>query len=499
VQLNSLNDDADRSADRRSKGNPSMRPHSPVTKSMLAAALAACVSGAALLACDSESGADTLGNGSSINATSPSDSNGGAGGGNASSNNGGDGTHGDGTGGAGSPQSTGLPCDVDAVLAQSCRSCHGASPTAGAPDSLVTWDDLMAPAKSDPSKKTYELVGTRTHDDKSPMPPPPNLRLSAADQAVIDAWVQKGAPRSDEICGTAANPQSDGTEKLPCNADLHFAPPTPYTMAQNQLDQYVCYGVDVNETDAKHIVAFAPHIDNKKIVHHMLLFKSPTSVSSTPTPCSAGGSLQWSLMFGWAPGGKNMLMPQEAGYPLDANTTNHFVVQVHYNNALALAGQTDATGLDMCTSAPRKYDADVIAFGTSSFTIPPNGTLEKTCSVTIPALMAGRTFVAAMPHMHTLGTAIDTHLTPANGGPAVDMGTVANWNFQNQYWLPLEATGNAGDTITTHCAWKNTTGNSVKFGENTEDEMCYSFTMYYPKINAPLFSWMTPALTSSCN
>jgi hypothetical protein len=78
------------------------------------------------------------------------------------------------------------------------------------------------------------------------------------------------------------------------------------------------------------------------------------------------------------------------------------------------------------------------------------------------------------------------------------MGTVANWNFQNQSFLPIHVTANAGDTITTHCAWKNTTSSTVNFGENTEDEMCYSFTMYYPKINSPLFTWATPATLATC-
>ena len=402
-----------------------------------------------------------------------------------------------GTGGT-AGEATGIPCDVDAVLAKDCRSCHGASPSAGAPNSLVTWSDLQASSKTDPTKKELELVGSRTHDDKRPMPPPPNTRLSAAEQAIIDGWVANGAPKSTEVCGTSAQPTDSGTEKLTCAADLHFAPPAPYAMAQNQMDQYVCYGVDVPATQAKHIVAFSPHIDNKKIVHHLLMFRSPTAVSSTPTPCSAGGSLQWSLMFGWAPGGKNMYMPPEAGYALDPSATTHFVVQVHYNNAQALAGQTDSSGMDMCTSAPRQYEADVVAFGSMSFTIPPNATYAKTCSLTVPQSMDGRTFVAAMPHMHNLGTEIDTKLTPKGGGATVDMGSVGNWNFQNQYWLPVAAKAKAGDTITTHCAWKNTTGSSVKFGENTEDEMCYSFTMYYPKVTAPLFSWMTPSLTASC-
>ncbi len=400
--------------------------------------------------------------------------------------------------GNGPGHSSGIPCDVDAILAKDCRSCHGASPTAGAPNALVTWEDLQAGAKSEPSKKEYELTKSRTHDDARPMPPPPNTRLSASDQAVIDGWVAKGAPKSSEVCGTSSQPSGDGTEPLSCNPDLHFAPAAPYEMAQNQLDQYVCYGVDVPAAAAKHIVAFAPKIDNKKIVHHVLMFRSPTAVSGTPTACSAGGSLQWSLMFGWAPGGKNMYMPAEAGYPLDSKATSHFVVQVHYNNAMALAGQKDATGMDMCTAAPRKYEADVVAFGSMNFTIPPNAAYSRTCTLTVPQSMDGRTFVAAMPHMHNLGTAIDTKLTPKAGGAEVDMGGVTNWNFQNQYWLPVTATAKAGDTITTHCAWKNTTSASVKFGENTEDEMCYSFTMYYPKVTAPLFSWMTPSLTASC-
>ncbi len=453
---------------------------------ILGSSLVAVMLAQALAACSSDQGSDPSAPGVR------GDTNGSA---SAPTNGGGSGASPG--GGASGATASGLPCDVDAVLAKNCQSCHGASPTAGASSSLVTWNDLNAPSKSDPSRKEYELIGARTHDDKRPMPPPPNMRLSATDQATLDGFIAASAPKSTAVCGSVA-PTGDGTEPLSCTPDLHFAPPSPWSMPQNQLDQYVCYGVDVPATAAKHIVAFSPKVDNKKIVHHMLLFRAPSTVSSTPTPCSAGGSLQWSLMFGWAPGGKNMYTPKEAGYPLDPNAPSHFVVQVHYNNALALAGQHDSTGLDMCTSAPRQYEADVVAFGTHSLSIPPNSTYQRTCSVTIPQAMAGRTFTAAMPHMHTLGTAIDTHLTPAGGGAKQDMGTIANWDFQNQAFLPIQVTAKAGDTITTHCAYKNTTSSVVQFGENTENEMCYSFTMYYPRITTPLFAWDTPALTSTC-
>lgn len=54
------------------------------------------------------------------------------------------------------------------------------------------------------------------------------------------------------------------------------------------------------------------------------------------------------------------------------------------------------------------------------------------------------------------------------------------------------------DVIETTCAWKNTTTSAVKFGENTADEMCYSFTVYYPRINSGLWTWAGPALASQC-
>src|SRR5262245_57560588 len=85
--------------------------------------------------------------------------------------------------------STPLPCDVDTVLANNCRSCHARPPQFGAPMPLLTWEDTQGPSKEDASKKIYERMGARIHDDANPMPPSPNARLSAADTATIDAWV----------------------------------------------------------------------------------------------------------------------------------------------------------------------------------------------------------------------------------------------------------------------------------------------------------------------
>src|SRR5512140_3185561 len=74
-----------------------------------------------------------------------------------------------GGGGSGGAKAGGLPCDVDAILAANCQSCHGATPQYGAPMALVTYQDLLRPAVSDKSRKVYELVGQRIHDKVHPM------------------------------------------------------------------------------------------------------------------------------------------------------------------------------------------------------------------------------------------------------------------------------------------------------------------------------------------
>lgn len=401
------------------------------------------------------------------------------------------------------PTSSGIPCDVDAILAKDCRKCHSSPPQFGAPMPLMTHADLTAAAKSNPAKKVYELVTAKIDDDASPMPPPPNARLATAERDKIKAWVAAGAPASTEICGGTTNPTGPTTA---CKPDLTLAPATPWDMPATPGDEYVCYGVELTSPTPKHITGFAPRLDNKAIVHHIVLFEADAAYPSTPQKCDSGGSLQWRMVMGWAPGARGLELPPEAGYPIKPAGT-HYVVQMHYSNPLSLAGQKDTSGFDLCTGAPRQHEADVLAFGTQQIDIQPNSTLDKSCSVTVQSIagvdFAGIHLIAAMPHMHQLGKEMSTKLTPAGGGADIDLGSDPAYSFQTQAWYPIGTTPQGvvtktGDKITTRCKWVNPSSDNVKFGEKTSQEMCYSFTMYYPKIQSALWSWAIPATISQC-
>jgi hypothetical protein len=329
------------------------------------------------------------------------------------------------------------------------------------------------------------------------MPPPPNPRLSEADRKILTDWVAAGAPAGNEKCtspGAVPTPSPitcSGGEKLSLAADA------PWTMPAATGDEYVCWGVDVSANPAKHITAFAPRIDNKTIVHHIVLYESPRAYSRTPTPCSSGASLSWRMVFGWAPGTEGLELPADVGFPVGTTSPTHYVMVMHYSNARRLEGQRDSSGIDVCMSEPRPNEADVLAFGTQSIEIPPappeGGVFTRECSLTVPSFLGGLHFIAAMPHMHKLGARMSTTLTPKAGGAPVDLGSMPTYSFESQGWLRISGTTQPGDVITTTCGWKNTTGGIVNFGENTADEMCYSFTMYYPRIELPIWSWALPA------
>jgi hypothetical protein len=423
---------------------------------------------------------------------------GGSGGGGGSPATGNDEVNG---GGGDEARVTGLPCDVDAVLKANCQKCHAAQPQYGASTSLVTYDDLT---KDHNGQKVYDLVKSRIHDDARPMPPSPNPRLSEKDLGAIDAWIAGGAKSSSDACSNGG-PNAGDPKPLSCTPNTVLKATTPFTMkAGDPLDQYICVGVDVTLDKKRHITGLAPKVDNKKILHHVLLFQAPSSESSTPFACSAFGSASWKLVAGWAPGGNNLELPPEAGFPEEKGTT-HWVIQLHYNNALNLTGATDLSGYELCTTEDlRANDAGVVAFGSTRFSIPPRSTTTIACDYKLPSSFQGVKLFNASPHMHTRGAAMSTEKLPGGTGTPEMVFEQKAFDFQSQSNYPIQGSVAPGDVMRTRCTWKNPGDTTIQFGEGTSDEMCFDFIGYYPNIpdntifGLPIFTWVTPSSSASC-
>lgn len=97
---------------------------------------------------------------------------------------------------------TGVPCDVQTMLAHQCGSCHGAPPTSGAPNSLVSYADLTAMSKADPARTEAQLALARMQDGTMP----PGGGATATDVATLQAWVDANTPQGTSCADPSADP-----------------------------------------------------------------------------------------------------------------------------------------------------------------------------------------------------------------------------------------------------------------------------------------------------
>jgi hypothetical protein len=123
-------------------------------------------------------------------------------------------------GGIGRPVGgAGLPCEVRALLADHCQSCHGATPANGAPFPLVTYADLTR--RNSSGVVIAQRALARMNSATSPMPPMPAPAVPAAAIASFESWVSAGAQTSAQDCGALPPGPFDGP--LVCTSGASWA------------------------------------------------------------------------------------------------------------------------------------------------------------------------------------------------------------------------------------------------------------------------------------
>ncbi len=405
---------------------------------------------------------------------------------------------------AGAPVDDGrpkLPCDVERMLKTECGDCHGATPQYGAPMPLVTYDDLKKKSLSDPSRQVYQLADERIHSATKPMPPPPRSRLSFDSSQVFENWLETGLPTraAGEAC---QDPKPTPAPPTPtCEPTFKLKSSSPWEMPKTTADEYVCYGVELpGEATKRHITGIVPLVDNKTIVHHLLLFQMDKAEDATPHKCDAIFPINGKAIYAWAPGAPSYLLPEAAGFAVDAAKSTHLMVQVHYSNLTQLEGQKDSTELGLClTDQVRPYDADIMWVGGYDFKLPPHQKTSVECTLSFGEAL---TFLPvhvfqAWPHMHRLGTRLETQLLRPDVDP-IGLGLADPYTFADQAVYPMNVDIYPGDKLATRCTWDNSTDSTVKWGEATSEEMCFNLLAYYPKIDLPQYGSPAAAALSPC-
>ena len=168
------------------------------------------------------------------------------------------------------------------------------------------------------------------------------------------------------------------------------------------------------------------------------------------------------------------------------NSDERLLLEVHYNNPTMVTGIKDRTGVAMCTiKTPRPVEAGVITFGTTSIRIPARARdleVKGTCDGLQTRLFTEPVhLLSSFPHMHTRGVRFSTWIN--RGAAGVPVVEVKSWDFNHQAAYPHDHANlviNPGESLTTTCVYTNPTDGEIRFGENTENEMCFNFATVYP-------------------
>jgi cytochrome c5 len=360
-------------------------------------------------------------------------------------------------------------CSVLQVMQSDCQVCHGSSPVAGAPMPLVSYDDFMKPAVSDPSRKVYELVDQRTHDESRPMPP---AGVLPADKlAPLEAWIKGGAAQAQSSCentSTVMRKAPDDSWPKDCediytvvahDPDDHSK---PYTIpANDEVHPYILVDAPWGDDDVQ-LLATRPVTDNEQAVHHWILWESKQRIN---------------LTF-WAPGATGDSFPDDVGLYMPKGKAS-MALDMHYYNKNNDKPTQDRSGLEMCVTRKHRRAKTATLYGLfGNANVPPKQRVENTTSCTVQGELH---LIGVTPHMHHMGRRGFLSLQRGGTGP-IEVLHDGPFSFEEQTIKPIEDTLiQAGDVLTTRCTFENSSDRMITFGEDTEDEMCINWVRYYPK------------------
>uniref|UniRef100_A0A9J8CB34 Monooxygenase, DBH-like 1, like n=3 Tax=Cyprinus carpio TaxID=7962 RepID=A0A9J8CB34_CYPCA len=285
----------------------------------------------------------------------------------------------------------------------------------------------------------------------------------------------------------------------PPNSNFFDITMVNFTVPANQT-HYHCKIVRAPTFDRKqHIYRTEPVITNPDLVHHLLLYRCPPSVTEPfEAECYTGVDREcMETVAVWGVGGGAFEFPEVAGLPIGGNVGGFlYRLEVHYNNVNKSAGRVDNSGLRFYyTSDLRQHDAAVLMTGLAvapGYAIPPKARSFLTYGLCDTAYIPE---VLETPHdLQVFSVMLHTHLAGRKvrvghfrGGKQIDFLAVdENYDFEYQEVTNLGKTKTVklGDKLLVECTYNTENRSTLTWGGfSTSDEMCLAFLFYYPAMN----------------
>jgi len=372
--------------------------------------------------------------------------------------------------------------DIAPILYKNCAGCH--RPGEVAPFSLLTYADTA---------KRAALIATVT---KARVMPPWKAepghgefqdarRLTDEQIVLLQQWAGNGAPEGDAAAKPTPPAFASGWQLG--QPDRVLTAPAKYSVPPDGPDQFRCFVIPLNLDEDAYVGAMEFRADDRRTVHHALVFIDPNGQGRKLAAGSKDGGYTCfgspgfaaGLMGGWAPG--QLPSKPVPGYAITLRKGSDLVLQIHYHPSGKPAEDQSSLGL-FFTDPPTK-GRTVVLVGTNKIDIPPGDShYVVRASVTMPADGA---VLRITPHAHYVckDMKVDAYLPDGSVTPLI---WIKDWDFnwQGSYTYATPVKLPKGTRVELQYTYDNSADNvrnpahppvRVTYGEQTTNEMGLAF------------------------
>jgi hypothetical protein len=225
-----------------------------------------------------------------------------------------------------------------------------------------------------------------------------------------------------------------------------------------------------------HVKAFRPLTPLG--THHTVLTRYQGSAPDGTVRCSSGTNGP-TMIYGSGVGAPDFAFPPGVGLHLAAGTRLLLNLHLYNGSDAPLSGTSGALFQEAAPGEIQHLAELVLAGPTLSLAVPPGvSTQSGTCNVSSIASQPIQVF-ALSQHMHKLGRHLRS--VAVRGGTEIVLQDVP-YNFEQQefHLAPSPIELRPGDVVRTSCTFENASNTTVRFGESSDEEMCFTDLFYYP-------------------
>ena len=372
--------------------------------------------------------------------------------------------------------------DVAPIFMNRCVECH--RPNELAPMSLLTYEEARPWAKS-----IRRAVAERDMPPWDAVPGPVafanDVSLTDDEIATVVAWVDQGAPKGDDRHMPEAPAFTEGWRLG--EPDLVVDLPE-YTVPADGEDLFPTIILRLDLEQAQNLRGVELQVDNKQVLHHLVLFQGVVSMSDEINDLRATDQRRSNpletpnLLYVWAAGSPPGVFPEGIGRSVAAGATLTF--NLHYHPYGEEAKDASKLGLFFTDKAPEK---ELITMTTlnPSLHLPANSADYSLTSYHL--FSEDAKLVSFLPHMHQRGRSITYTLRYPDGKTETVLDVPEyDFNWQWIYYLDEPKFVPAGTFLEVQGWWDNTAENpnnpdpsvDVLWGDGSNFEMLAGIVDY---------------------